>query len=559
MRISLTRNQFDELKEAGITNKAVTRPQWGGDSVSFDSYAVPVDYIDRLAKFAATKPDEYNGVLQKISLLRKFKNTSDMLITRLDLLEHAISGHLAKTAPNRWLFDQGKRAYLVTRVAYDPANRSRGNDEPAVVRVNLAYMNGGKKCTGGIFFQFADLMGVDGRRMNVAELLAIKGYEVETPELIEKYQSDLEDWTRKWDDVNKQFIYHTHILPDATDFRGEIDWRARYMSNGKVESHNILGEYKVVNDRSMIKLEEEFSAATRVRVGVSKIVENDDGDESVEEDDSSEAYQIFQMPLHFHIFVFNLESHSYMWVESRKLTPYRYCTDLVDKLILPLEHKALIKLLVDNPDTLQADVVNGKSSGTIIMAYGPPGVGKTLSAEAFSEGTERILYRVQSDQLGIKVDDIEKNLKAIFARAHRWGAVLLIDEADIYVRERGTDIQQNAIVGTMLRTFEYYNGILFMTTNMKTECDDAIISRCSAVLEYSAPTINDAKHIFDIFCDLFQYSRLNLGEVEQVRQSVLSDGKMPSGRFIKNMIRLAVRRGFREGIAHLIQSSKYLR
>src|SRR3546814_2642760 len=53
-----------------------------------------------------------------------------------------------------------------------------------------------------------------------------------------------------------------------------------------------------------------------------------------------------------------------------------------------------------------------------------------------------------------------------------------LDEADVYIRCRDNDLEHNAIVAEFLRTLEYFNGLLFMTTNRINDVDDAILSRC---------------------------------------------------------------------------------
>jgi SpoVK/Ycf46/Vps4 family AAA+-type ATPase len=55
---------------------------------------------------------------------------------------------------------------------------------------------------------------------------------------------------------------------------------------------------------------------------------------------------------------------------------------------------------------------------------------------------------------------------------------MLIDEADIFLEKRSTeDIERNAVVGTFLRLLEYYDGVLFLTTNRVHNFDEAFYSR----------------------------------------------------------------------------------
>ena len=132
------------------------------------------------------------------------------------------------------------------------------------------------------------------------------------------------------------------------------------------------------------------------------------------------------------------------------MAPYRYQPELKQKLVLPPEQTDLIDILTAEMDVLMDDIVQGKSGGTTVLCAGPPGVGKTLTAEVYSEIIQRPLYRVHSGQLGLNVSTMETALKEILTRAQRWGAVMLIDEADVYIKRRDDNIAMNAVVGVFL-------------------------------------------------------------------------------------------------------------
>lgn len=137
-----------------------------------------------------------------------------------------------------------------------------------------------------------------------------------------------------------------------------------------------------------------------------------------------------------------------MWIHVDNLTDYQYDSSLREKLILPEEHRDLIDILTQDMDILMDDIVAGKSGGTTILCKGAPGLGKTLTAEVYSEVVGRPLYRVHSGQLGVSSENVEKNLEKVLKRAQRWGAVMLIDEADVYIRRRGNEIDHNAVVAS---------------------------------------------------------------------------------------------------------------
>ena len=160
----------------------------------------------------------------------------------------------------------------------------------------------------------------------------------------------------------------------------------------------------------------------------------------------------------------------------------------------------------------------------------------TLTAEVFSEQVKRPLYCVQCSQLGTDEEQLEKELKIVLSRAQRWKAILLIDEADVYVHARGVDIQQNAIVGVFLRVLEYYRGILFMTSNRETIIDDAIMSRATAWIRYELPDRAAAEAIWQVLST--QY-KVELRPIDINR--LLDNPKFAhvSGRSIKSLLKLA--------------------
>lgn len=61
-------------------------------------------------------------------------------------------------------------------------------------------------------------------------------------------------------------------------------------------------------------------------------------------------------------------------------------------------------------------------------------------------------------------------------QCHREPSPVLLDEADVFVVERGNNIEQNVTVAEFLRTLEYFDGLLFMTTNRPAEIDEALTS-----------------------------------------------------------------------------------
>ncbi|KAK4450787.1 ATPase, AAA-type, core [Podospora aff. communis PSN243] len=157
------------------------------------------------------------------------------------------------------------------------------------------------------------------------------------------------------------------------------------------------------------------------------------------------------------------------------------------------EAKRLVERLVkgfnNRAEDVYDDIIKDKGKGLIFLLHGPPGLGKTLTAESVAESAQRPLYRVTTGALSTDVEQLEKQLSDIFRLGARWRAVVLLDEADVLMSKRTvTDLTRNAIVAVFLRLLEYYRGMLFLTTNRHDDFDEAFHSRIHLTLEYGALT-----------------------------------------------------------------------
>lgn len=217
------------------------------------------------------------------------------------------------------------------------------------------------------------------------------------------------------------------------------------------------------------------------------------------------------------------------------LKRYEYDDELASKLVVPEDTRQLITMLIEHREGGYVDIVRGKSGGAVVLLSGPPGVGKTLTAEVFAEAEHKALFPVQCAQLGLNPADLEQNLLLIFTRASRWGAILLLDEADVYVRQRGDDLIQNAIVGVFLRVLEYQQSILFFTTNRPDSVDDAIASRCIARINYKKPSVSEQKRIWQVLA-----GTANATLTDQVIDTIIEKHPGLSGRDIKNLLKLSM-------------------
>ncbi|KAK0616337.1 hypothetical protein B0T14DRAFT_434119 [Immersiella caudata] len=195
---------------------------------------------------------------------------------------------------------------------------------------------------------------------------------------------------------------------------------------------------------------------------------------------------------------FALRSRKWVLLDLDLLKPVQQNNEW-GNLVLPPGHREMVQAMVEThtkglgprKEIAGMDLVSGKGKGCIILLHGVPGVGKTSTAECVAAHTKKPLYPITCGKspilsdIGYSPEEVEKNMEGHFRLAHRWGCVLLLDEADVFLAKRDQrDIQRNGLVSVFLRILEYYSGILFLTTNRVGAIDDAFRSRLHLTLYY---------------------------------------------------------------------------
>lgn len=177
------------------------------------------------------------------------------------------------------------------------------------------------------------------------------------------------------------------------------------------------------------------------------------------------------------------------------LAPVPWKPNAFDSLILPTSQLRLIRALVTSHTfpTSARDEEQQKGKGLVCLLHGPPGSGKTLTAECAAEVTKKALIRASISELN-KHDSawfFEHELTRVLRLATTWKAIVLLDEADVFLEARGDDAHdaanRNALVAVFLRHLEYFSGICFLTTNRIQVFDAAMKSRVHLALGYKEP------------------------------------------------------------------------
>lgn len=151
---------------------------------------------------------------------------------------------------------------------------------------------------------------------------------------------------------------------------------------------------------------------------------------------------------------------------------------------------------------------------------------------------------------------MEDHLTQALELATCWKAIVLLDEADVFLEQRSvSDIHRNGLVSSescddmvdclgprltyivFLHLLEYYEGILFLTTNRIDRFDAAFKSRVHLAIKYHPLAFDSRRKLWRIFLnkacrdgrtDLMHDASLDKLAAEEI-----------NGRQIKNVVRTA--------------------
>ncbi|KAI1762738.1 hypothetical protein GGR53DRAFT_468083 [Hypoxylon sp. FL1150] len=232
------------------------------------------------------------------------------------------------------------------------------------------------------------------------------------------------------------------------------------------------------------------------------------------------------------MFAYALRERRFVPVNTNFLKPIRREQGVFENLKILKDYKEIVRGLVAShfqkkslerryvdmsAEGPSQDLIQNKGRGLVVLLHGVPGVGKTATAEAVAMEYRKPLFVITCGDLGLTPSEVESSLSNVFRLAHLWDCVLLLDEADVFLSQRSKlDMKRNALVSVFLRVLEYYNGLLFLTTNRVGTIDEAFKSRIHMSLYY--PPLDKAQTR-----DIFRLNLAKLQEMEARRHEVTGE------------------------------------
>jgi hypothetical protein len=484
-----------------------------GDELTLPLYDLDLDDLTVLTSFLKAHKDEAYPKVNK--LCRSLKDPTNKKVEDLSELCAAMKAFLnaqeAKTLHSLHATLKGV-AYLPTSIEYVPEIKETRmtSHREAYVRLKYCFNSRYGFSEESITFTRHEL----GR--TVPEILRRK-------DLMSPDETMVEDYEK----IKRRYLKYSEMHGDQFEVRGTA-----FSSGGRRWWSESELDLTVFGKPSKAVLDTEYGQEKYNRNYAKNTV-------------YSEIYNAScAVPMHPVLPLFSLVHHQMVWVNVGNMRPYEYDDKVQERLILPESHTRLIRALVSNLDALRDEtdgpdkskILKSKAASSVILNFGPPGTGKTLSAEVYAETIQRPLYEIQGAQLGSDPETIESNLRAILSRSLRLKMPLLINEADAFVGARGKSLDQDAVVAVFLRLLEYHTGLVFLTTNREQDIDDAIKSRCIAMIQFKAPARKERLRLWQMQLQQFNLELPKADLVKAVRA-------FPEivGRDIQNLIKLTHR------------------
>ena len=107
--------------------------------------------------------------------------------------------------------------------------------------------------------------------------------------------------------------------------------------------------------------------------------------------------------------VFAPDLKRYGYVDVRAIKAHVFDKTAKDRIVIAADERAVLDAVFSTPQNMVfGDLFRNRHGGIVILAAGPPGCGKTLTAEVYAEFTGRPLYSLEMGELGTSLDSVER-------------------------------------------------------------------------------------------------------------------------------------------------------
>lgn len=170
---------------------------------------------------------------------------------------------------------------------------------------------------------------------------------------------------------------------------------------------------------------------------------------------------------------------------------------------------------------------HGKVPSHRLLFVGPPGSGKTMTAEAIAGELKLPLYVIRLDSLITRyMGETAAKLRLVFDETLRRRAVYLFDEFDAVGGHRGASndvAEMRRVLNSFLQFMEEKSATdsaIIAATNHPELLDRALLRRFDEVLEFEMPTTEQVRAVLKSNLRPMKYPRLNWTAVEKAARGL---------------------------------------
>ena len=171
----------------------------------------------------------------------------------------------------------------------------------------------------------------------------------------------------------------------------------------------------------------------------------------------------------------------------------------MDQVVLPDEDKKRILSIVDDHDRYLScrsdwgfDERISYGRGSMMLFYGKPGTGKTMTAHAVAQHLNKRVLNVDIPTF-IAHHDAQRFLPGLFREAKIQNAILFFDECEMLFADRRGG---NMLVTLLLTELEQFEGVAIFATNIPRILDEAFQRRILVRVNFPEPDLHSRAEIW---------------------------------------------------------------
>ena len=193
---------------------------------------------------------------------------------------------------------------------------------------------------------------------------------------------------------------------------------------------------------------------------------------------------------------------------------------------------------------------------TLIMLYGEPGAGKTITTIYAAEHLHRPLISLSPGNLGSIADFNQFSLDEFLKRVRRWNAILVIEDAHaIFENQPGRVHTQNSFAMICLDLLESHTGVIILTTTRPEVIDISLRLQIVFAIECQLGEDNRRQIWYSLICNSLDNESYEDSKAELLLNENLDDlsGVPLNGKQIRTAFKAlvqaaAVRANHRESV-----------